>query len=294
MRDGKRSRRFSGGGSGDTHFGCFGRLQRKLAENSGLTVIEMLCATVILTLLCVMLATGLSMAVYDYRMLTAEAETELLVDTIVSSLTDRLRDSTLTVDEGAHEYRYSLGEIKKAEESADAGITAPAPGTVILEQKGSPTDGEVVSYQKAVGPDGTLIAGLPAGTTITGNTATKPNGDTVTLPAGTTVIEQKALLPDGAYGAVFSKDGTNGKKRRYEVTNVSVSVAVTDISGPTPEVLELPLDNWEAWDWSKYPGSDKIADVTYTIRLTVKDRVTGVSKSTPEDGMKVRCLNPVN
>lgn len=242
MRDGKRGRRFSGGGSGDTHFGCFGRLQRKLAENSGLTMIEMLCATIILTLLCVMLSTGLSMATYDYRMLTAEAEAELLVDTIVSSLTDRLRGSTLRVNVEERKYSHDMSEV---------GIAG---------------DGR---------PNAGIAEGEPA--------------------QGTVIIGQYALLPDGAYGAVFSKDDANGKKRRYEVTEVSVSVAVTDISDTAPKVLELPLpDNWAAWDWLQYPGSDKIAGVTYTIKVTVKDRVTGVSKSTPEDGIKVRCLNPVS
>lgn len=221
MRDRKKSRCFLEGSAGDMGSK---RLQRKLADSSGLTMIEMLCATIILTLLCVMLSTGLSMAVYDYRMLTAEAETELLVDTIVSSLTDRLRDSTLSKDAATGKYSHSLGEIKKADESGAAGITEPAPDTV--------------------------------------------------------VIDEKALLPDGAYGAVFSQD-TGGKKRRYKV--VSVSVSVIDASGAESGLP--PADG----STGPAPGTF----VKYAIELKVEDRITGVSCSTPDGGILVRGLNPV-
>lgn len=211
-------------------------LKRKLADNGGLTLIEMLCATFILTLLCVMVSTGLGMAAYDYRMLTAEAETELLLNTIVSSLTDRLRGSTFSVKEnetGDKTYIHSLGRVTTAGDGRpDAGSTEPAQGTVVIQNSS---------------------------------------------------LEQKALLPDGAYGAVFSEDAVNGKKRRYEV--VSVSVKVKDAAGVESD---LPLAGGGT---GTYPASGEI--VTYIIRLTVKDRVTGVSKTTPENGVIVRGLNPM-
>lgn len=213
-------------------------LRRKLADSGGLTLIEMLCATLILTLLCVMLSTGLSMAAYDYRMLTAEAETELLVNTVVSSLTDRLRDSTLSVKEeaGMRTYRHSLGTVTVAAGGPEAGKTEPAEATVVIKADGS--------------------------------------------------TEQKALLPDGAYGTVFNG---NAALRRYEVTSVSVFVPVTDASGLESELLlnqPLAVGGGEA-----YPAGG--GTVTYKIQLTVKDRVTGVSRSTPDGGVIVRCLNPV-
>lgn len=214
-----------------------GRLRRKLADSRGLTLVEMLCATLILTLLCVMLSTGLAMAAYDYRMLTAEAETELLLNTIVSSLTERLRDSTLIVkveEDGNNKYSHSLGKVAIAEGSAEAGKTEPAKGTVVIEETNA---------------DGSK--------------------------------KQKALLPDGAYGAVTGEDGTDGKKRRYEVE--SISVFIEDASGA--ESALPPAAG------ATYPDSGDA--VTYKIHITVKDRVTGVSKSTPEDGIVVRCLNPV-
>ena len=225
MRDSKRSRFFSGGGIGDMRSG---RLRRKFADNGGLTMIEMLCVLIILTLLCMMLTTSLSMASHHYRMLTAEAETELLVDTIVSSLTDKLRGSTLKVDGSGH-YSHDMGAVGIAGNSrAHAGIA-----------EGEPAQ-------------------------------------------GTVVIGQDALLPDGAYGAVFSMDDTNGKKRRYEVTYLSVSVA--DASGTE---WGLPPADGTA-------GAPAVGDaVTYTIKVTVKDRVTDITRSTPDGGIAVRCLNPV-
>lgn len=211
-------------------------LQRKLADNGGLTLIEMLCATFILILLCVMVSTGLGMAAYDYHMLTAEAETELLLNTIVTSLTDRLRGSTFSVevDEITKEqtYIHSLGRVTIAKEGPAAGNTEPAQGTVVIQDSSS---------------------------------------------------EQKALLPDGAYGAVFSEDTAKGKKRRYEV--VSVSVKVKNAAGVE---FDLPLAGGGT---GLYPAPGEA--VTYTIRLTVKDRITGVTKTTPDNGVIVRSLNPM-
>ena len=49
-------------------------MKRKLRNNSGVTLVEMLAVTVILILLGLMLNTGLMMAVGSYHDLTAEAE----------------------------------------------------------------------------------------------------------------------------------------------------------------------------------------------------------------------------
>lgn len=218
------------------------RLRGKLADSGGLTLVEMLCATLILALLCVMVSTGLAMAAHQYRMLTAEAETELLVDTIVSALADRLRDSTLSIDAATGAYSHSMGKITtKTAGDSEAGKAdqKPAKDTVIIE------------------------VGMAGGST-----------------------EQKALLPDGAYGAVFSEDAADGRKRRYEV--VSVSVSVFNKSGTDSK----PLQALAPGDASGgYPGSGDA--VTYKIEVEVKDRITGVSRGTPDGGIIVRCLNPV-
>lgn len=290
MRDRKRSRFFPGGGIGD---GSPGRLRNKLSDTRGLTVIEMLCTTCILVLLCMMVSTGLSMAVYQYRMLTAEAETELLVNSIVSSLSDRLRENRLTVTmsggSGGGSYSCSMGEVTTAPGSADAGKTAPAMGTVILEKKVSLKNGELVTPLKVMSsatilPVGTKIAITGAGAGATA-TAALPDGSSISLnPAGDTFLQQGALLPDGAYGAVFGEDAADGKKRRYQVESLTVSVAVITKDGTTQD---LSPGVWPAL------SPDEVAAVSYTIKLTVEDQVTHVSRSTPDEGIIVRCLNPV-
>lgn len=293
MRDRKRSRFFPGVGVGGR---SPGGLRKKLSDAGGLTVIEMLCATCILVLLCVMLATGLSMATYQYRMLTAEAETELLVNSIVSSLSDRLRENklTVTVSEGGDgSYSYSIGEITTAQGNTYAGTTAPAMGTVILEKNVPLKDGELVAPLKVVTGSGagetTTI--LPVGTkiTIAGATATATlpaDGGSVLLnPAGAVIIQQRALLPDGAYGAVLNKEGgAKGKKRRYQVQSLTVSASVTIKDGTKQDLSGF-------WPASLKP--DDVVAVSYTIKLTVEDQVTHVTRSTPDDGIVVRCLNPV-
>lgn len=66
-------------------------MRKKLRSGSGLTLVEMLCAVIILILLGLLLNTGLQMAVHSYHALTAEAETQLLASTLADALADDLR-----------------------------------------------------------------------------------------------------------------------------------------------------------------------------------------------------------
>lgn len=66
-------------------------MRKKLNSESGLTLVEMLCAVVILILLGLLLNTGLQMAVHSYRSLTALSEAELLLSTAVDAIADDLR-----------------------------------------------------------------------------------------------------------------------------------------------------------------------------------------------------------
>ena len=50
-------------------------MRRKVKDNSGLTLVEMMCAVLILVLLSLMLNSGLSMAIKTYQGVTAESET---------------------------------------------------------------------------------------------------------------------------------------------------------------------------------------------------------------------------
>ena len=51
-------------------------MRRKLADESGFTLVELLAAVVILMLLGLILNSGLQMAVHSYQTMTAQSETE--------------------------------------------------------------------------------------------------------------------------------------------------------------------------------------------------------------------------
>lgn len=90
------------------------KLKRKLGGQSGFTLVEMLCAVVILLLLCLMLETGLNMAMHTYRDLTAASEMELLLNSLSNAMTDKLRFALVTVDStGANPPKCSIGNIEK-------------------------------------------------------------------------------------------------------------------------------------------------------------------------------------
>ena len=66
-------------------------MRKKLAEKSGVSLVEMLCATIILVLLGLLLNTGLQLSLKSYRELRAESETQLLLATAIDALADDLR-----------------------------------------------------------------------------------------------------------------------------------------------------------------------------------------------------------
>lgn len=66
-------------------------MTRKWKDGRGFSLVEMLCATVILVLLGLLINTGLNLAVKSYRNITAQEELELLVSNLSSVLADDLR-----------------------------------------------------------------------------------------------------------------------------------------------------------------------------------------------------------
>lgn len=66
-------------------------MKRKLKSSRGLSLVETLCAVLILILLGLMVNTGLNMALNSYREITAQAEAELLLSTLADALADDLR-----------------------------------------------------------------------------------------------------------------------------------------------------------------------------------------------------------
>lgn len=75
-------------------------MKKKLNQQAGLTLIEMLVATAILILLTMMLGTGLSMTVNSYRKVVAQSEVDLLLSTAMDALADDLRFARDIKDDG--------------------------------------------------------------------------------------------------------------------------------------------------------------------------------------------------
>lgn len=66
-------------------------MRKKLQKTSGLTLVELLCAVVVLILLGLMLSAGMSMAMESYRNVIAASEVQLLLSTAADAVTDELR-----------------------------------------------------------------------------------------------------------------------------------------------------------------------------------------------------------
>lgn len=86
-------------------------MRKKLKNTSGLTFVEMLCATGILFLLVLMMSTGMQMALASYRTHTGDAETQLLLNSLTGALSDKLRYCVVTVDTGGTYKSCSVGEV---------------------------------------------------------------------------------------------------------------------------------------------------------------------------------------
>ena len=66
-------------------------MKKKLKEEAGLTLVEMLAATLVLALLALMLGTGLQMMFDTYETMIAKSEVQLLLSSAVDALADDLR-----------------------------------------------------------------------------------------------------------------------------------------------------------------------------------------------------------
>lgn len=66
-------------------------MRKKLKSSAGFSLVEMLCAVAVLMLLCMMVNTGLSAAMKTYFDLTAEAETQLLLNSLTNAIAGELR-----------------------------------------------------------------------------------------------------------------------------------------------------------------------------------------------------------
>lgn len=103
-------------------------MRKKLNSESGLTLVEMLCAVAILVLLVLMLSTGMQMALHAYRDIVAQSEADLLLSTAMDALADDLRyarDVTTGADGRLSGYTSdSFGEGVRLDVDTDGQIKA--------------------------------------------------------------------------------------------------------------------------------------------------------------------------
>lgn len=118
---------------------------KKLKDNGGLTLVELLCAVAILVLLCLMMNTGINMAVKTYRDITAESEAELLVSTLSDALADKLRYCVVTVDSSDNYKETSIGEVTL---SPDPATDSDAIPVVLVGGKMLLPEGAYGAYDK--------------------------------------------------------------------------------------------------------------------------------------------------
>ena len=63
----------------------------KLHSRRGFTLVEMLCVTLIMVLMCLVLASGLSIATNAFHSLSFEAEAQILMDNVNTAISDYVR-----------------------------------------------------------------------------------------------------------------------------------------------------------------------------------------------------------
>lgn len=108
------------------------RLKQKLRSRAGVTLVEMLCAVVILILLGLLLNSGMSMAVKSYHDVTVESEVQLLLSTAVDAIADKVRYSA--VEEKKLEGQYNHDGTQKTKDTPNI-IVKIADGKILVNDK---------------------------------------------------------------------------------------------------------------------------------------------------------------
>lgn len=123
-------------------------MRKKLKDNGGLTLVEMLCAVAILVLLCLMMNTGIGMAVKTYRDITAESEAELLVSTLSDALADKLRYAVVTekTNAGATEYTTFISKENTIDTYGNVSAVTLEAGQVKVDGKRLLPEGAYGAY----------------------------------------------------------------------------------------------------------------------------------------------------
>lgn len=125
-------------------------MRKKLKDSGGFTLVEMLCAVAILILLTLMLSTGLNMAVHSYRSITAESETQLLLNTLVDAVANELRYAHEVKTDAAAGFTYN----------GDRSLAINGEGRVVVTGAGvGAGQGELLPVGKAGGAGGAYHGG---------------------------------------------------------------------------------------------------------------------------------------
>lgn len=82
-------------------------MRGKMSDSRGFSLVEMLCATVILVLLGLLVNTGLQLAMRSYQDLTAQSEAELLLSAVSNALADDLRYARDVQTDGSPENKLT-------------------------------------------------------------------------------------------------------------------------------------------------------------------------------------------
>lgn len=129
-------------------------MREKLRSTGGLTMVETLCAVVILILLCLMINTGIELTVKNYYALTSESETELLLVSLCDALADKLRYTVVTKEEGGS-LSWSIGDVTvddgKVKVNGEPLLPDGAYGDEgrYLAEPGDSSSGKIISYDEA-------------------------------------------------------------------------------------------------------------------------------------------------
>lgn len=164
-------------------------MRKKLKEEAGLTVVEMLAATAVLTLLALMLSTGLQMVMSSYRTMIAQSETELLLSNAVNTLAGDLRYAWNVQGNDGAEIRYSDD-------------TQYAPG---------------FTYNSGFYGENAFLEVDDRGQIMAKSPQKNVDGSIKTDGAGNVIYRTYQVLSTGAYGR-------NDNYRQYAVTNMTIKL----------------------------------------------------------------------
>lgn len=130
-------------------------MTRKWKDSRGLTLVEMLCAVVILVLLGLLINTGLQLAVHSYQDVTAQEELELLAASLSDALADDLRYAKTPIKAASgdtlleyHSERYNISGTTSTKLSIGKG-----------EENGGKDKGQLYANDYRVLPSGAYGSG---------------------------------------------------------------------------------------------------------------------------------------